>query len=295
VKAAPGSVHRMEHTTHSVTSADGTAIVYHTQGTGTPLIIVPGTLTTAENYRPLADLLALHYRVILMERRDYGVSGNGEHPAEFAAQAADLNAVLDAAAEPGFVFGHSCGGIVTLHALGDSAKIRRLALYEPPVSLLGPTLAPTLATVRDQVSAGRPADAVAEFFTAIRDSAPPAGMLADLAALLGPLAHGMVADLECITGMDPDLGPYSTLDLPTLLLTGEHTDAYGSRSIELLQQTLPHTHTITFPDAGHQIDDPRPVAETLRENSSSLSSSPDKRRGSQGGDRGVSGFSWAEQ
>lgn len=255
----------MEQTTHCVTSADGTAIVYHTQGAGTPLVIVHGTLTTTENYRPLADLLAPRYRVVLMERRDYGVSGNGPRPADFAGRAADLNAVLDAVGEPGFVFGHSCGGLVALHSLCDSVKVRRLALYEPPVSLVGPVLASTLDNARDLASADRPADAIIEFFTAIRDSAPPAGMLEGLAALLGPYAHGMVADLECITGMDPDLSPWSTLDIPTLLLTGELTDAYGSRSIELLRQTVPNTRTVTFAGAGHQIDDPRSVAEALCE------------------------------
>ncbi|MFJ4654002.1 alpha/beta fold hydrolase [Nocardia sp. NPDC088792] len=255
----------MERITESVTSADGTRIVYHVQGEGAPLVIVHGTLAPADTYYPLADLLAPHYRVVLVERREYGVSGNGPRPLDFARQAADLAAVLDTMGEPGFVFGHSCGGVVALHALLESVQVRRVALYEPPVALAGTALATTLDKARDRMTAGRPGDAIVEFFETILDSAPSAGMLDGMASMLAPRAHGLVADLECFTGMDPDLSRWSTLDVPALLLSGELTDSYGTKSIDLLQQTIPNARTITFPGLGHTFDDPEPVAEALRE------------------------------
>ncbi|MFI1919100.1 alpha/beta fold hydrolase [Nocardia sp. NPDC020380] len=255
----------MERITDSVTSADGTRIVYHVQGEGAPLVILHGTLAPVDTYYAVADLLAPHYRVVLVERREYGVSENGPRPLDFARQAADVVAVLDAVGEPSFVFGHSCGGVVALHALLTPAKIRRVALYEPPVALAGPALSATLEKARDSMAAGRPGDAIIEFFSTILDYEPPAGMLDGMAAMLAPRAHGLVADLECFTGMDPDLTRWSTLDVPALLLSGELTDSYGTESIDLLQQTIPNARTITFPGLGHTFDDAQPVADALRE------------------------------
>lgn len=255
----------MERITESVTSTDGTRIVYHVQGQGAPLVIVHGTLAPVDTYYALADLLAPYYRVVLVERREYGVSGNGPRPLDFARQAVDLAAVLEAVGEPSFVFGHSCGGVVALHALLTPVTVRRVALYEPPVALAGPVLAATLEKARDWMAVGRPGDAIIEFFGAIMDSAPPAGMLDGMAAMLAPRAHGLVADLECFTGMDPDLSRWCTLEVPALLLSGELTDSYGTKSIDLLQQTIPNARTITFPGLGHTFDDARPVADALRE------------------------------
>ncbi|WP_147404044.1 alpha/beta fold hydrolase [Nocardia panacis] len=70
-------------TTDSVASADGTRIVFHTLGDGPPLVIVHGALVTTEAYRPMAELLATSYRVVLIGRRDYAPSGNGPRPSTF--------------------------------------------------------------------------------------------------------------------------------------------------------------------------------------------------------------------
>ncbi|WP_157387892.1 alpha/beta fold hydrolase [Nocardia terrae] len=256
----------MTQRTDTVTSADGTRIVFHTRGEGPPLVIVHGALVTTGNYDDLAELLAPDYRVVVIERRDYGPSGNGPRPARFSTQATDLAAVLATLGEPAFVFGHSAGGLVTLHAMHrDPSMVRRLALYEPPVVLAGPPLAPTLATIRTLVADDRPADAIVEFFTAIMDSVIPDEHLRPLADGLAFRAPGLVADLECLTAMDPDISPWSAITLPTLLLSGELTDSYGTKSVELLQSTLPRAHSLVLPGQYHNPEDPAPVAAALRE------------------------------
>ncbi|MEC3917808.1 alpha/beta fold hydrolase [Nocardia sp. CDC160] len=256
----------MSRNTESVESADGTRIVFHTQGSGPPLVIVHGALVTLDMYRHLADLLSTHHRVVLIERRDYGPSGNGPRPAGFAAQAADLAAVLDTVGEPAFVFGHSMGGLVALHAMHrDPSKVRRLALYEPPVVLAGPPLAPTLASIRELMDDNQPAEAIIEFFTAILDSAPPRSVLLPLGEALASRAPGLVVDLECLTTMATDITPWSTIALPTLLLSGELTDTYGTKSIALLHTTLPNTQTTTLPGEHHNPDNPESLAAALRD------------------------------
>ncbi|WP_369638877.1 alpha/beta fold hydrolase [Nocardia sp. JMUB6875] len=256
----------MSYRTGSVVSADGTRIVFHTGGDGPPLVIVHGALVPLDVYMALGELLASDYRVVVVERRDYGgPSGNGPRPATFTTQAFDLAAVLAEVGEPAFVFGHSAGGLVTLHAMQrDSSSVRGLALYEPPATLAGPPLRPTLATIRDFMADGRPVDAVHEFLTAITDSAPP-GFLRRLAESLASRASGLVADLECLTTMNPDITPWSGIDIPALLLNGELTDTYGKNSVDLLRSTLPQAHSLELAGQRHHPDDPVPLATALRD------------------------------
>ena len=249
--------------TDTVLSADGTKIVYHRIGSGPPLVIVHGTLATTEMYRPIADLLSEHYQVVLVERRDYGVSGSGARPATFARQADDLVAVLGELDGPSNVFGHSCGGVVTMHALIIApASIRAIVLYEPPVALAGGALTETVSRCRELVRAGRPEDAIVAFFTATGDNVSDADVR-PIARLLAHRADGMVADLECVTAMPADLGQWSAKTVPTLLLTGEATDEYARRSIALLQRRLPAASAITLAGQGHHPDDAALVAAEL--------------------------------
>lgn len=249
-----------------VESADGTRIVFHSRGNGPALVIIPGALVTLDLYFQLAELLAPDYRVLVVERREYGDSGNGPRPAEFSTQADDLAAVLATLDDPAFVFGHSAGGLVALHALHrDRSMVRRLALYEPPVALAGPPLAPTLETIRRHMASARPEDAIIEFFTAIVEPTPPRAALQPLADALAFRTPGLVADLECLTAMNPDLTPWSSIAVPTLLLAGELTDPYGVESTEQLQATLPDARTVTVPGQYHHPHDAAAVAATLRE------------------------------
>ncbi|HEX4060614.1 MAG TPA: hypothetical protein VHY58_06285 [Streptosporangiaceae bacterium] len=49
---------------------------------------------------------------------------------------------------PADVFGHSCGGLVTMHALGiAAASIRAIALYEPLAALASGAVAGVLRGV----------------------------------------------------------------------------------------------------------------------------------------------------
>jgi pimeloyl-ACP methyl ester carboxylesterase len=104
----------------------------------------------------VAELLSRHYQVVLMERRDYGISGTGARPATFARQAEDIAAVLGALDGPSYVFGHSCGGLATLHAATiAAARMRAMAPYEPPIALAGGAVGTLGDNCRALVRAGR--------------------------------------------------------------------------------------------------------------------------------------------
>ena len=248
--------------TTSVTSADGTDIVFHTVGQGPPLVMVPGTLAVTGMYEPIAEQLSSAYQVVMIERRAYGISGPGDRPGEMIRQAEDLMAVLGTLDAPAYVFGHSFGGVATLHTMAEfGPAISRIALYEPPATLVGPALAPVRDECRELLAAGNPVGAVLRFLGATDGNTPPAAAMS-VASVFAFRADGMLADLECISGMDPDLTRWGAIDTPALLLTGSNSDP---ASTKLLDQILPDTRVTVLPGLGHYPDNPVLVAEALRE------------------------------
>ncbi|WP_147287240.1 alpha/beta fold hydrolase [Nocardia otitidiscaviarum] len=256
----------MWSTPDSVISADGTRIVFHTLGDGPPLVVMHGALVTVETYYPMAELLATDYRVVVVCRRGYTPSGSGTQPRIFARQVEDLAAVLERQDDVSFVFGHSAGGLVVLEALVAMGvpSIRRFALYEAPLALAGGPLRPTLERARELV-ADHPADSVVEFFRAVLDSPVPEGILRSMGAAMADRAPGLIADLECLSAMDPDLNRWSATDIPALLLAGAASDRYGPESMEKLDAVLPDSRFRSLAGQTHNPDDFTSVAAVLRE------------------------------
>lgn len=117
--------------TRTVHSADGTAISYHTTGTGPHLLVVPGALSDAADYTALAEALAPRFTVHAVDRRGRGGSGPQGEDYGIADECADLAAVR-AATGARYVFGHSYGGPVALEAARRDPGIAGLALCTSP-------------------------------------------------------------------------------------------------------------------------------------------------------------------
>jgi pimeloyl-ACP methyl ester carboxylesterase len=124
-----------------VRSRDGTTIAYSTIGSGTigsgpTVLVVPGALTTADDYLVLARVLAERLTVHVIERRGRGLSGPQGSEYGMARECEDVAAVL---ADTGatLLVGHSFGGLVALETARNNLDIARLAVYEPGVSIGG--------------------------------------------------------------------------------------------------------------------------------------------------------------
>jgi len=89
---------------------------------------------TADHTRWLSILPALEERftVYAVDRRGRGLSGDAPEYA-IEREFEDVAAVVDAIDGPVDVLGHSYGALCALEAALLTDKIRRLALYEPPV------------------------------------------------------------------------------------------------------------------------------------------------------------------
>ncbi len=114
-----------------VLSKDGTAIAFDRLGEGLPVIVVGGATCDRAMTRPLAEQLAQHFTVINYDRRGRGDSGDTA-PYTVEREIEDIAAVIDEAGGSAFVYGHSSGAGLVLHAAAHGLPITKLVLHEPP-------------------------------------------------------------------------------------------------------------------------------------------------------------------
>lgn len=138
---------------HTVVAADGTRLRYRSTGHGTAVVVIPGALTLAKEFDALASALGADFTVHTLERRGHGESGPQGAGYGIGTECADV-AALRAEVGADLLVGHSYGGLVALEAARRDPAVRRIAVYEPGVSVDG--LIPTgwMAGVRRPAVAG---------------------------------------------------------------------------------------------------------------------------------------------
>src|SRR5690349_819638 len=117
-----------------VTSRDGTAIGYRQFGKGPGLVLVQGTMGTAQNFMELALALADKYTVYVPDRRGRGISPTDVKDYCAQKEVEDLDALLQKTGAHD-VFGLSAGAFISLQAALSLPSIHKLAIFEPPIFL----------------------------------------------------------------------------------------------------------------------------------------------------------------
>lgn len=224
------------------------------EGSGAPILLVHGSHGDLDSYAGVVAELVDEFEVWTFTRRGYDA---GPAPSTFAAEVADVRALLDAIHRPAHVVGASLGATLLLHAARtDPSGMRSLALFEPPLFLLGTHLPGVRQRYADLVAAGEYHDAslmVAREVTQLPDdllvlfeSAPtlePAAATCDAQGLLGDLTQ-MAADTT-------DAERWSTITLPTILMQGADTWSPIPEGMAALADALPHAERAIWPGQTH--------------------------------------------
>lgn len=139
------------------------------------LVCVHGACVDGIFFDGIARELSCDYRVIAYDRRGCGESGDAaDGRYDLAAQAADLQAVIEYVGAPANVLAHSAGTLVALELLRTNpAVVSRAILHEPAVTGEGAGMgaAPILL---DMIAAGKVSRALRAFLGAIGDPDPEA-------------------------------------------------------------------------------------------------------------------------
>lgn len=253
------------------TSADGTRIAYHRVGTGSPVIIVGGALSTAEAGEPLAGALAsAGLQGVTLDRRARGGSGDTA-PYAPEREVEDLAAVIDAVGGGAAVLGHSSGAMLALYAAAQGVPITHLFLSEPPFRFGEAEPAPDLPErLQALVDAGSPEDAVVLFqreAIGLSEDVLEQIRTSPFFASLVPLAQSTVYDALLSAAVSTPTAAMTAVDLPVTILRGATTFPVIVTSTERLARQMPQAELVIVPESRDHSPDP---AGTVREISARL-------------------------
>lgn len=245
----------------TVTSKDGTIIVYDQIGEGPAVILVGGATTARADTRPLAEALAAHCRVFNYDRRGRGDSGDTP-PYAVEREVEDIEALMDVAGGTASLFGHSSGGVLALEtARQRPAKVTKLAVYEPPFVVddsRPPLPHDYVAQLNAAVTAGRRGDAVEIFLT--QAVGIPANFVAQMRAapfwagseaLAHTIAYDGIIMGDTASGTPTPLEKWKSVTTPTLVIDGGASPAYMHHGAQAIAHILPHAQQVTLAGQDH--------------------------------------------
>ncbi len=225
-----------------VDSPDRTRIAFDRSGSGPPLLIVLGAFCDRSTSKPLAALLAPSYTVYEYDRRGRGDSDAHGLPCSIESEVQDLAAVIRAAGERPFVYGHSSGGILALEAAGRGVEMRGLAVYEPPYTG-GHHPGPEFGVHLDDLVASGRRDQATEDWLAMTGT--PGPVIESMKRSPGwadrqALAHTLSQDLRLANGGRVPIGRLGRISVPVLAMAGGASPPWAASTIATLAGALPH-------------------------------------------------------
>jgi pimeloyl-ACP methyl ester carboxylesterase len=246
----------------TVRSADGTAIAYDQAGHGPLLIIVDGAMNTrSSGTKPqLVDLLAAHFTVLSYDRRGRGDSGDTQ-PYTAGREIEDIEALIDRAGPPAYLYGLSSGGCLALNAAAQlGPKVSKLAMYEVPYSD-DPAFQQAYAQYREQLAGAlagnRRGDAVAAFVRFVGTPADQVEAMRQAPFWRGmeTIAPTLAYDADVI-GQDPSVPVKraAQVEAPALVMYGTAGPPFMAETARTLSKALPHAELRALDGQDHNVD-----------------------------------------
>ena len=230
----------------TITSADGTTIRSACYGTGRPLVIISGALFASELWLRVVPLIASQRRVVVVDRRGRGKSGN-HLPYSATREIEDVLAVLSGLDGPVDLLGHSSGAILALQAAQQSpGTLERLIVYEPPVFFAAPDrIAPDLPERLEALLTAGQDEAAVETFLREGPRASEAelrGMKSGSAwaQMVKSLAHTVPYDSHVQRSFSADATELARVRIPTLMLLGGASPARMQSAAQTIAARLPN-------------------------------------------------------
>ncbi len=248
-------------------------IAYQVLGDGASAVLLHAFPAHHEMWLPAAQTLAPSYRLILPDLRGHGDSAIGEGPATMEKHAADLSRILDHAGVDRAVFaGVSIGGYILFefwkHFRG---RVRALALCNTKAQAdTQEAKAGRLQSATDVLERG-----TEPFFESTvlrllgkttRDTRPD--LVEGALRMMRKMSPEDVAQVQRGMAERPDSVPIlKTINVPTLLVTGDEDILTGPPEAELMRQNIPGSEVKIILRAGHYSpwEQPEQVGPVLRQ------------------------------
>lgn len=245
------------------TYANGIQIAYEINGTGTPLLLIAGLGYNRRMWQQMVPELADHFQVITFDNR--GVGGTDKPTGVYSADmlAADTVGLLDGLGiEKAAIMGHSMGGFVT-QALALNYPQRLSHLILSATNFGGPRhipISPEALNVLLDITG----DPIARLRRGIRVSTAPGFMERHPEVVeawleqrrqnpleMGPYQSQMAIGMGLLSEESCFEHRLSVIDVPTLILFGEHDRVVPTGNAQLLASKIRQSEIVTLPGAGH--------------------------------------------
>jgi len=232
-------------------------IVYWTLGAGPPIVLLHPFPANHEFWLPVAEALATRYRLVLPDLRGHGESGIGEGPATMDKHAADIARVMDDAnigRAP--LVGVSIGGYVLFEFWRKyRGRVAALGLCNTKA----PADSPEARTGRLQAANDVLDRGTEPFFESMipklmgkttREMRPD--LVDGAVRMMRQMSPEDVAQVQRGMAVRPDsVETLKTINVPTLLVTGDEDLMTGVNEAELMRQHIPGSQLRVIPKAGH--------------------------------------------
>jgi pimeloyl-ACP methyl ester carboxylesterase len=213
---------------------EGVKLYYEVYGAGEPLLLVHGNGLSIASFTAQIDYFRKDYKVIAMDSRDQGKSGDSPDKITYEKMTDDLAALIDHLnTGPVYVLGWSDGGIeALLLGIRHPAKVKKIAA-------MAANLNPTEEALYSEVLA-------------------LLKTMVDAAAKEIPV-NKRELKLKQMALEEPhiDLKALETIAAPTLVLAGDHDIIHDEHTLEIFHH-IPNSQLCIFPDSTHMVpyDDP---------------------------------------
>lgn len=268
---------------------NGTALEYSESGSGDPLVLVHGSASDCRAWQGQVGAFGRQYRVVTYSRRYHWPNDAIPDGIDYSmdTQVADLQALMGALdATPAHLVGHSYGAFLCLLlAMREPSLVRSLVLVEPPAITLFVSNTPKpLELLKTLFTRPRTAAAIIRFGAkgiiparkAFREGAPETGARIFGDAVFGAGGFARLPEPQRVqvfdnlsnvkaellgSGFVPlDASAVGRVEVPTLLVTGEHSVGLFHRLTDRLEALLPNAERITIPGASHAMHVDNPAA-----------------------------------
>jgi pimeloyl-ACP methyl ester carboxylesterase len=228
-----------------VVSLDGTKIAFERHGQGPAVILIDGAMGYREHYgrRELAAAIAPSFAAYTYDRRGRGGSGD-TLPYSVDREIEDIEALIDEAGGPVFLYGFSSGSVLALRAAARlSSKVTKLVLHEPPLEM-GDSAKREFAEfsrrLNELLGANQRGEAVAFFLSGMLPAEMIEGMRKSPGwPVMESVAHTLAYDSAVLgDGTVPD-ELAKTVSTPTLIIVGDRSEEYKQEAADTLAQIMP--------------------------------------------------------
>jgi len=268
------------NTAETVISNDGTIISYQVTGAGPGLILIHGVLSMAADYNQLAEALGENFTVYSLERRGRGLSGPQGKDYQIAKECEDVNA-LQQKTGASYLVGHSYGGLIALETARISTAFKKIAVYEPGVSVDGSISMAWVDKYEQYLADGKYLDALCVFSieTAPGNAkATPLWLMRILLPLIIKknelqkmymLLHANLNEHLEVANKNNTYENYHCIASDVLLMSGGKSNLkWVKKAVAVLSNTIPSIELREFAKLDHFGPDktgPADVAETIKE------------------------------